>query len=214
MTQRQDGTNTTTTTDTVTSEDTDGYWHDYITTTDTTVTTYTDITTVVWSDGYVQVTESDPYSVTSTSSSTSSWSNDCALTGGNNTVWTGFGDFCIADIETFNSNEDSVTFTITETTTVTILAETELTCDGWPGNANNGEADYGDPYIYLYDSNNNLIEKDDDDGCSCGNDCGSDGNCWDSWISRELTAGTYTVKAKVYNNNTTGWYKLTIDTAD
>jgi hypothetical protein len=214
VTQRQDGTNTTTTTDTVTSEAADGYWHDYITTTDTVVTTYTDITTVVWSDGYVQTTESDPYSVTVTSSSTSSWSNDCALTGGNNTVWTGFGDFCIADIETFNSNEDSVTFTITETTTVTILAETELTCDGWPGNANNGEADYGDPYIYLYDSNNNLIEKDDDDGCSCGNNCGSDGNCWDSWISRELTAGTYTVKAKVYNNNTTGWYKLTIDTAD
>ena len=211
VTQRQDAQNMTTSTETVTSEATDGYWHDYITTTETTVTTYTDITEVIWSDGFVETTYSDPYNVTDVSTSTSSWSNDCALTGGNNTVWTGFGDFCIADIENFTNDEDSVTFTLTETTTVVIRAETELTCDGWPGDANNEEDEYGDPYIYLYDSNGNLIEKDDDDGCSCGNNCPSDGNCWDSLITRELTAGTYTVKPKVYSAGTTGWYKLTID---
>jgi hypothetical protein len=43
-------------------------------------------------------------------------------------------------------------------------------------------------------------------------DCPDEGNCWDSLITRELTAGTYTVKARVYSVGTGGWYKLTIDT--
>ena len=86
------------------------------------------------------------------------------------------GDFCIVDIEDgTGTGGDEVTFTLTETKTVKILAETNLTCDGWPGNNNNGENAYGDPYVYLYDSNGNLVEKDDDDGCTCGNNCPDSG---------------------------------------
>jgi hypothetical protein len=191
----------------------DGYWYDEETTITTTVKTFTDVTTVEWSDGHTVITYSDDYDVTSTSTSVNAWSNDCALTGGNNTVWTGMGDFCIVDIEDgTGTGGDEVTFTLTETKTVKILAETLLTCDGWPGDNNNGENAYGDPYVYLYDSNGNLVEKDDDDGCTCGNNCPDSGNCWDSLITRELTAGTYTVKGRVYSSGTAGWYKLTIDT--
>lgn len=208
VTQRQDAQDITTTEDTETSEGTDGYWHDYITTTETSVTTYTDVTEVLWSDGFVETTYSDPYDITTVSTSTSSWSNDCALTGGNNTVWTGFGDFCIADIEDFTNDEDSVTFTLEETQTVVIKGETQLTCEGWPGTEQNEQDEYGDPYIFLYDDNGNLLESDDDDGST---DTTDEGNCWDSMIVRELQAGTYTVKPKVYSATTTGWYKLTID---
>jgi hypothetical protein len=191
----------------------DGLWYDAITTVDTTVKTFTDVTTVEWSDGYIDITYSDDYDVTSTSQSVSGWTNDCEVTGPNDIYsWTGFGDWCIADGESGDGNDDDITFTLTETKTVKILAETLLTCDGWPGNSSNGEGDYGDPYVYLYDSNNNLIESDDDDGCTCGNNCPDEGNCWDSLITRELTAGTYTVKARVYSVGTGGWYKLTIDT--
>jgi hypothetical protein len=187
-------------------------WYDAITTVDTTVKTFTDVTTVEWSDGYIDITYSDDYDVTSTSQSVSGWTNDCEVTGPNDIYsWTGFGDWCIADGESGDGNDDDITFTLTETKTVKILAETLLTCDGWPGNSSNGEGDYGDPYVYLYDSNNNLIESDDDDGCTCGNNCPDEGNCWDSLITRELTAGTYTVKARVYSVGTGGWYKLTID---
>jgi len=191
----------------------DGLWYDAITTVDTTVKTFTDVTTVEWSDGYTAITYSDDYDVTSTSQSVSGWTNDCEVTGPNDIYsWTGMGDWCIVDSESGDGNDDDITFTLTETKTVQITAATNLTCDGWPGNNNNGENDYGDPYVYLYDSNNNLIESDDDDGCTCGNNCPDSGNCWDSLITRELTAGTYTVKARVYSVGTGGWYKLTIDT--
>ena len=191
----------------------DGLWYDAITTVDTTVKTFTDVTTVEWSDGYIDITYSDDYDVTSTSQSVSGWTNDCEVTGPNDIYsWTGMGDWCIVDSESGDGNDDDITFTLTETKTVQITAATNLTCDGWPGNNNNGENDYGDPYVYLYDSNNNLVEKDDDDGCTCGNNCPDEGNCWDSLITRELTAGTYTVKARVYSVGTGGWYKLTIDT--
>jgi len=211
--QREDNSVTTSVSNTVTSEATDGYWLDTETTVDTTVKTFTDVTTVNWSDGFTAITYSSAYDVTSTNTSVNSWSNDCALTGGNNTVWTGFGDHCIVDIEDgTGTGGDEVTFTLTETKTVKILAETLLTCDGWPGNATNGENAYGDPYIYLYDSSGNLIESDDDDGCTCGTNCPDEGNCWDSLITRELTAGTYTVKGRVYSSGTAGWYKMTIDT--
>ena len=211
--QREDNSVTTSVSNTVTSEATDGYWLDTETTVDTTVKTFTDVTTIVWSDDYIDITYSSAYDVTSTNTSVNSWSNDCALTGGNNTVWTGFGDHCIVDIEDgTGTGGDEVTFTLTETKTVKILAETLLTCDGWPGNNNNGENAYGDPYIYLYDSSGNLIESDDDDGCNCEPNCPDEGNCWDSLITRELTAGTYTVKGRVYSSGTAGWYKLTIDT--
>ena len=217
--QREDSSTSTSTSSTQTLEASnlewidDGYWYDEETTITTTVKTFTDVTTVEWSDGHTVITYSDDYDVTSTSTSVNAWSNDCALTGGNNTVWTGMGDFCIVDIEDgTGTGGDEVTFTLTETKTVKILAETLLTCDGWPGSNNNGENAYGDPYVYLYDSNGNLVEKDDDDGCTCGNSCPDEGNCWDSLITRELTAGTYTVKGRVYSSGTAGWYKLTIDT--
>jgi len=217
--QREDNSTSTSTSSTQTLEASnlewidDGYWYDEETTITTTVKTFTDVTTVEWSDGHTVITYSDDYDVTSTSTSVNAWSNDCALTGGNNTVWTGMGDFCIVDIEDgTGTGGDEVTFTLTETKTVKILAETLLTCDGWPGDNNNGENAYGDPYVYLYDSNGNLVEKDDDDGCTCGNNCPDSGNCWDSLITRELTAGTYTVKGRVYSSGTAGWYKLTIDT--
>jgi hypothetical protein len=211
---REDAATTTSVSTTVTAEATDGYWYDEETVVATTVTTWTDVTTVVWSDGFVDISEGTAYDVTTTATSASSWSNDCALTGGNNTVWTGMGDFCIADIESGTGGDDQVTFTLTETTTVQITAASNLTCDGWPGTTANGEDDFGDPYIYLYDaSDDSLLEADDDDGCTCLPDCPDSGNCWDAFISRALSPGTYYVKALVYSAGTAGWYRLTIDVA-
>jgi len=193
---------------------TDGWWYEEDTTVTTTVTTYTDVTTVIWSDGYTAITEGDPYDVTTTVTTSSDWLNDCVVADSVGTAWTGFGDFCIADIESGTFNEDVVTFDVTETTTIEITASTDLTCDGWPGTTANGEDAYGDPYIYLYDaSDDSLLESDDDDGCTCGNNCPDSGNCWDSFISRTLSPGTYYVEARVYSGSTSGWYTLTIDTA-
>ena len=192
----------------------DGWWYEEETTITTTVTTYTDVTTVVWSDGYTAITEGDPYDVTTTATALSDWLNDCEVADSVGTAWTGFGDFCIADIESGTGGDDVVTFDVTETTTIQITAATNLTCDGWPGTTANGEDDYGDPFIYLYDASNDaLLESDDDDGCTCEPDCPDSGNCWDSYISKVLSPGTYYVTAKVYNANTAGWYRLTIDQA-
>ena len=189
------------------------WWYEEETTVTTTVTTYTDVTTVIWSDGYTAITEGDPYDVTTTATASSDWLNDCVVADSVATAWTGFGDFCIVDVESGTFNDDVVTFDVTETTTIQITAATLLTCDGWPGSTANGEADYGDPYLYLYDSTDTLVEADDDDGCTCGNDCPDSGNCWDAFISRELSPGTYYVEAKVYSAATAGWYRLTIDQA-
>ena len=191
----------------------DGYWYDEETTVTTTVTTWTDVTTVVWSDGFVGISEGTAYDVTTTATSVNAWSNDCALTGGNSTVWTGMGDFCIADIESGTGGDDQVTFTLSETTTVQITAATNLTCDGWPGTTANGEDDFGDPFIYLYASDDSLLESDDDDGCTCLPDCPDSGNCWDASITRTLSPGDYYVTAKVYSAATAGWYRLTIAVA-
>lgn len=192
---------------------TDGWWYEEDTTLTTTVTTYTDVTTVIWSDGYTAITEGDPYDVTTTVTTSSDWLNDCVVADSVGTAWTGFGDFCIADVESGTFNQDVVTFDVTETTTIEITASTDLTCDGWPGTTANGEDAYGDPFIYLYDaSDDSLLESDDDDGCTCGNNCPDSGNCWDSFISRTLSPGTYYVEARVYSGSTSGWYKLTIDT--
>ena len=128
----------------------------------------------------------------------------------NSVVWTGFGDSCIADIESGRGGDDKVTFTLTEEATVVITAATSLTCDGWPGTSNNGEDAYGDPYIYLYDEDDNLLESDDDDGCT---DQSASGNCWDSYIVKTLSTGTYYVVGKVYSSGTSGWYTLNIDLA-
>jgi hypothetical protein len=192
---------------------TDGWWYEEDTTVTTTVTTYTDVTTVIWSDGYTAITEGDPYDVTTTVTTSSDWLNDCVVADSVSTAWTGFGDFCIVDVESGTFNQDVVTFDVTETTTIEITASTDLTCDGWPGTTANGEDAYGDPFIYLYDgSDDSLLESDDDDGCTCGNNCPDSGNCWDSFISRTLSPGTYYVEAKVYSGSTSGWYKLMIDT--
>ena len=192
----------------------DGYWYDEVTVVATTVTTWTDVTTVVWSDGYTGISDGTAYDVTTTATSATTSANDCALPGGNNTVWTGMGDSCIADIESGTGGDDQVAFTLTETTTVQITAATNLTCDGWPGDSTNGEGDFGDPFIYLYNASNDaLLESDDDDGCTCQPACPDSGNCWDSSISRTLSPGDYYVKALVYSAGTAGWYRLTIDVA-
>ena len=47
----------------------DGWWYDEETTVDTTVKTFTDVTTVDWSDGYTAITYSSAYDVTSTNTS-------------------------------------------------------------------------------------------------------------------------------------------------
>ena len=190
---------------------TDGWWYETETTVTTTVTTYTDVTTVIWSDGYTAITEGDPYDVTTTATAVSDWLNDCVVADSVGTAWTGFGDFCIADIESGTFNDDVVTFDVTETTAIQITASTDLTCDGWPGTTANGEDAYGDPFIYLYDaSDDSLLESDDDDGCTCEPDCPDSGNCWDSSIARTLSPGTYYVEARVYSAGTAGWYRLTI----
>jgi hypothetical protein len=191
---------------------TDGWWYEEETTVTTTVTTYTDVTTVAWSDGFVGVSEGDPYDVTTTATAVSDWLNDCVVADSVGTAWTGFGDFCIADVESGTFNDDVVTFDVTATATIQITAATDLTCDGWPGTTANGEDDFGDPFIYLYDASNDaLLESDDDDGCTCEPDCPDSGNCWDAYISKVLSPGTYYIEARVYSAGTAGWYRLTID---
>ena len=207
---REDAATTTSVSTTVTAEATDGYWYDEVTVVATTVTTWTDVTTVVWSDGYTGISDGTAYDVTTTATSATTSANDCALSG----TWTGMADSCIADIESGTGGDDQVAFTLTETTTVQITAATNLTCDGWPGDSTNGEDDFGDPFIWLYDaSDDSLLESDDDDGCTCQPDCPDSGNCWDSSISRTLSPGDYYVTAKVYSGGTAGWYRLTIDVA-
>jgi len=207
---REDAATTTSVSTTVTAEATDGYWYDEVTVVATTVTTWTDVTTVVWSDGYTGISDGTAYDVTTTATSATTSANDCALSG----TWTGMADSCIADIESGTGGDDQVAFTLTETTTVQITAATNLTCDGWPGDSTNGEGDFGDPFIYLYSASNDaLLESDDDDGCTCQPACPDSGNCWDSSISRTLSPGDYYVKALVYSAGTAGWYRLTIDVA-
>ena len=85
----------------------------------------------------------------------------------------------------------------------------------------------------------NQITYNDDSGADCGNACSnppstatdpdetpnvtlSNGDpvienvsdSWDSRITRELSAGDYVVRASVYNNANSGWYRLTIRDAD
>jgi len=85
----------------------------------------------------------------------------------------------------------------------------------------------------------NQIAYNDDSGRDCGNACSnppstatdpdetpnvtlSNGDpvienvadSWDSRITRELSAGDYVVRASVYNNANSGWYRLTIRDAD
>ncbi len=85
----------------------------------------------------------------------------------------------------------------------------------------------------------NLIQQNDDSGADCGNTCNNPPNTatdadetpnvtlangdpvienvadqWDSRITRELSAGDYVLRASVYNNANSGWYRLTIRDAD
>lgn len=57
-----------------------------------------------------------------------------------------------------------------------------------------------DTYLYLLDSDGNVIELDDDDGSSRN-----------SFISRELDAGTYTLVAATYYSNRYGYHTISID---
>ncbi len=119
---------------------TDGWWYEEETTVTTTVTTWTDVTTVVWSDGFVGISDGTPYDVTTTATASSNWLNDCVVADSVGTAWTGFGDFCIVDVESGTYADDVVTFDVTETATIQITAATDLTCDGWPGDSTNGRA--------------------------------------------------------------------------
>ena len=85
----------------------------------------------------------------------------------------------------------------------------------------------------------NLITQNDDGGNDCGNTCNNPPSSatdadetpnvtltngdpvienvsdqWDSRITRELSAGDYVLRASVYNNANSGWYRLTIRDAD
>ena len=85
----------------------------------------------------------------------------------------------------------------------------------------------------------NQIAYNDDSGRDCGNACSNPpstatdpdetpnvtlangdpvienvSDSWDSRITRELSAGDYVVRASVYNNANSGWYRLTIRDAD
>ena len=85
----------------------------------------------------------------------------------------------------------------------------------------------------------NQIAYNDDSGRDCGNTCNNPpstatdvdetpnvtltngepvinnvADSWDSRITRELSAGDYVVRASVYNNANSGWYRLTIRDAD
>lgn len=70
-------------------------------------------------------------------------------------------------------------------------------------NANSPSCFSNDPYLFLYDSNGNEIERDDD---------GGDVHC-DSRITRTLSNSDYTVRAGSYGHLDTFGYTLTLDGA-
>tara|TARA_R100001509_G_scaffold131073_2_gene84513 strand:- start:788 stop:1363 length:576 start_codon:yes stop_codon:yes gene_type:complete len=181
----------------------DGYWYETTVTETTVTTTYVDTTTTEWTDGFIDIVIGDPYTVDTVSSATAVQTIDCGLTAG----WSGVGDSCVADIDTFGQ-PDTLVFTIQQTTTLEIVARTDLTCGAW-----DDPSDYGDPFIKLYDdSTGTLLQQDDDGGCTCGTyeECGESGNCWDSAITRQLEAGTYRLELGIYNQETNGYYNVTI----
>ena len=181
----------------------DGYWYETTVTETTVTTTYVDTTTTEWTDGFIDIVIGDPYTVDTVSSVTAVQTIDCGLTAG----WSGVGDSCVADIDTFGQ-PDTLVFTIQQTTTLEIVARTDLTCGAW-----DQPSDYGDPFIKLYDdSTGTLLQQDDDGGCTCGTyeECGESGNCWDSAITRQLEAGTYRLELGIYSQETNGYYNVTI----
>jgi hypothetical protein len=181
----------------------DGYWYETTVTETTVTTTYVDTTTTEWTDGFIDIVIGDPYTVDTVSSVTAVQTIDCGLTAG----WSGVGDSCVADIDTFGQ-PDTLVFTIQQTTTLEIVARTDLTCGAW-----DDPSDYGDPFIKLYDdSTGTLLQQDDDGGCTCGTyeECGESGNCWDSAITRQLEAGTYRLELGIYSQETNGYYNVTI----
>jgi hypothetical protein len=203
-TEQTDQSTDTVTTTTQALDSNDGYWYETTVTDITVSTTYVDTTVITWSDGFVDTQVGDPYTIAETSQATAVNTIDCGLTGG----WNGIGTSCVADIDTFGQR-DTLVFTITETKTIEMVARSSLTCGGWPDL--NGEGDYGDPYIYLVnDSTGAVIQQDDDGGCTCGTECGDSGNCWDSAITRELNPGTYRLELDIYNQQTNGYYNVTI----
>lgn len=202
-TEQTDQTSASTTTTSQALDSTDGYWYETTVTETTVTTTFVDTTTTEWTDGFIDIVVGDSYAVDTTSSTTAVDTIDCGLSGG----WNGIGSSCIADIDTFGQR-DSLVFTLTQTTTLEIVARTDLTCGAW-----DDPSDYGDPLIRLFnDSTNTLIQQNDDGGCTCGTyqQCGESGNCWDSAITRTLQAGTYRLELDIYNQDTNGYYNVTI----
>ena len=107
---------------------------------------------------------------------------------------------CTVLVEEFGEGPE-FTFVISESTEVTITTYTSLTC-----NDHGLESTSADPYIHLYDDNETLLYEDDD---SAPHNNGTN-YCWDSHIQETLEAGTYVLRADVYDEYTTGTYSMDI----
>ena len=97
------------------------------------------------------------------------------------------------------------TFVISETTEVSIITYTSLTCDDWESGEGT-DLFAADPMLYLYDDTEVLLFGDDDSAPH------NDGTnlCWDASIVQTLSAGTYVLQADAYNEATTGTYTLEV----
>ena len=98
----------------------------------------------------------------------------------------------VCNIDVTDGNGVDLTFTLVEETTVTFTTHTSLTCP-----THDPESIYGDPYIYIFDDQNNVIAEDDD---SAPFNDGVDNFCWDSYIETTLQAGEYRLNVNVYEN--------------
>ena len=107
---------------------------------------------------------------------------------------------CNIVVETFNQGPQ-FTFTLTEQTEVTVTTYTSLTCQ-----QHGEESASADPYIYIYDDDGTLLYQDDD---SAPHNNGTN-FCWDSHIQETLEAGTYVLRADVYDEDTVGTYSMDI----
>ncbi len=195
----QTGTETTTNiTTSLTNNDYDGYWYEAVATETTVTDTFIDTTTTVEREGqqlttctYIdgvqdgcgietlweepETTSTDGVAYTTTVSSTvdSTIPASCSQGG-----FTGLGDWCIVD-STSRTDYEDVQFTLDETTSVRIDAETNLTYAQFVA----GNNQFGDPYIALHHDTDaatgehsgdtdaitvgSLIEADDDGGRDC-----------------------------------------------
>ena len=98
----------------------------------------------------------------------------------------------VCNIDVTDGNGVDLTFTLVEETTVTFTTHTSLTCP-----THDPESIYGDPYLYIFDDQDNVIAEDDD---SAPFNDGLDNFCWDSYIETTLQAGEYRLNVNVYEN--------------